>query len=394
MKAFACEKVVCPDGIWIISEGRYRDLDLRLILEGAEVVTVKEYRISDLAYYMLGPKPIEVKKRLVGCEVHEIEPFSNRFKAKIKRVLPRFMHGMFKERPMEPQILMSPRENTCSALDSKELEKHLERIESQLRPYNSVIKQVNGLDLARVKDIVGICEDFGKNRSQLLIKGCLEDKVAYIAEGITLDVGVTLDRAYVANGLFEMGAYDFDGYDNQKSYRLVTFMHRGETKAFVLDDDNRVKFEVQELDTIQYIQLLENCLRINPKMKEAMDQCMEGKAMAAKILFNHHMEIGYSTSRIPEIYRQAFETYDIGLSEMDAVMHSLNTKQFGIAFSYIPKTGDEQDKVFTTISVMHDFKALDSIKAELPELYSEISKMTSVSDAGTYYLLDAIRGVQ
>ncbi|MBI9077412.1 MAG: hypothetical protein JEZ02_18540 [Desulfatibacillum sp.] len=394
MKAFACEKVVCPDGIWIVSEGRYRDLDLRLILEGAEAVTVKEYRISDLAYYMLAPKPIEVKKRLVGCELHEVDPLSNRIKARIKKVLPRFMHRMFQENPVEPLILISARDNGTPLLESRELERHLERIESQLRPYNSVIKQLGKLDLAQVKDIVGICEDFGKNRSQLLIKGTMEDKAAYIVDGITQDVGVTLDRSYVAHGLFEMGAFDFTAYDNQKSFRLVTFMHHGQSKALVLDDENRVKFEVKDLAMIQYIQLLENCLRINPKMKEAMDQCLDGSAMAAKILFNQQMEIGYSASRIPEIYRQAFETFAIGVSEMDAVMLSLNTKQFGIAFSYIPKSGDAQDKVFTTISVMHDFRALDNIKADMPELYSEISKKTSVSDAGTYYLLDAIRGVQ
>ncbi|MDY6842770.1 MAG: hypothetical protein SVW57_01575, partial [Thermodesulfobacteriota bacterium] len=59
---------------------------------------------------------------------------------------------------------------------------------------------------------------------------------------------------------------------------------------------------------------------------------------------------------------------------------------------YIPQSYCVEQKLFTNISVMHDFRALEPIKSELPLLYSEIDKMTSVSEAGKFYLLDSIRG--
>jgi hypothetical protein len=43
---------------------------------------------------------------------------------------------------------------------------------------------------------------------------------------------------------------------------------------------------------------------------------------------------------------------------------------------------------------MHDFNAIEPIKSQLPELYSKISRKTSVSDAGKLYLLDSIREYQ
>ncbi len=53
--------------MWIISKGRYKELDLSRIREGVKSQTVMEYRISDLARYLLNPKPIQVAKKLVGC---------------------------------------------------------------------------------------------------------------------------------------------------------------------------------------------------------------------------------------------------------------------------------------------------------------------------------------
>jgi hypothetical protein len=43
---------------------------------------------------------------------------------------------------------------------------------------------------------------------------------------------------------------------------------------------------------------------------------------------------------------------------------------------------------------MHDFRALETIKSHLPNVYSEINKKALVSDAGKLYLLNSIRGYQ
>jgi len=41
---------------------------------------------------------------------------------------------------------------------------------------------------------------------------------------------------------------------------------------------------------------------------------------------------------------------------------------------------------------MHNFKALEPIKAALPQVYSEISKSASITEVGKFYLLDSFRG--
>jgi hypothetical protein len=43
---------------------------------------------------------------------------------------------------------------------------------------------------------------------------------------------------------------------------------------------------------------------------------------------------------------------------------------------------------------MHDVKALEPIKATLPDVYTQIYKKASLSDAGKLYLLDSLRGYQ
>ncbi|MCP4691282.1 MAG: hypothetical protein GY859_24765, partial [Desulfobacterales bacterium] len=45
----------------------------------------------------------------------------------------------------------------------------------------------------------------------------------------------------------------------------------------------------------------------------------------------------------------------------------------------------------TSISVMHDLRELESIKSELPRVYAEISRRARASEAGCFYLLEAVR---
>ena len=56
--------------IWIISEGQNSDVHLKGVLDGNVVGPYKEYKISDIGRYLLNPNSIEVKKRLIGGEIH------------------------------------------------------------------------------------------------------------------------------------------------------------------------------------------------------------------------------------------------------------------------------------------------------------------------------------
>ena len=78
-------EVLFSDDIWVISEGRFIDLDLSCICDGLIKGPVKEYRISDLGKYLLNPNPIEVIKNLVGYEILYQQSFFEKIKEKIRQ---------------------------------------------------------------------------------------------------------------------------------------------------------------------------------------------------------------------------------------------------------------------------------------------------------------------
>ena len=73
-----------PTG-WIISEGKLLRLDPAEFDPEADRGTVKEYRISEIARYLIHPGPIEIRKRLIGCEVHTARNGARRL---LRRLLP------------------------------------------------------------------------------------------------------------------------------------------------------------------------------------------------------------------------------------------------------------------------------------------------------------------
>ena len=74
------------DLIWIISNKNLSEVDLDGIEGPPPQNPVKAYDISDLAYYLINPNPVQVKKRLIGCEVHRPKPLSVKIKDKFKNV--------------------------------------------------------------------------------------------------------------------------------------------------------------------------------------------------------------------------------------------------------------------------------------------------------------------
>jgi len=111
-----------------------------------------------------------------------------------------------------------------------------------------------------------------------------------------------------------------------------------------------------------------------------------------KLFFNHELEIDYSSTHPPEIYRQVFESCQMEVTERNVVINSLKNFQFGISLNYVLKSDSGKDKLCTSMSVMHDIRALDPIKDIVPEVYTEINKRAQASEAGRFYLLDSIRG--
>ena len=382
---------LCPGSIWVISKGRYTNFDLSRIWEGVKKKTAMEYNISELARYLLNPNPIQIKKKLVGCEIHYRTPFY-KVKEKIRKILPQKLHGLLKDNQIPVEVLKSDWETDKSPGKDDNFESHLNKITELLRPYNPIIKSLNKIDPSKVFDVVGTCEDIGGHLSYLNIPESITEKLNYIRANISKDVGVILEKAYIADGLFEMKGFNFKSYDKNKSYRLIRFSINGKSKACVLDSDNKVEFWIDDIKLVQYMQLFDQLIKIDPKLNNSLNLCTAGKAEPLKLLFSKQLEIDYSEAHLPEVYKGVFEKLNIGTNKKDVVKRVLNSSQVGISFNYVPKSAYDERKLFVNFSVMHNFRALEPIKDDLPQVYSEINKMASVTEAGKFYLLDSFRG--
>lgn len=74
--------------IWVISEGRYSDVNLQGEVEGNVAGPYKEYTISDIGRYLLNPDSIEVKKKLIGGEIHYKQGPLKRIRKAFHKILP------------------------------------------------------------------------------------------------------------------------------------------------------------------------------------------------------------------------------------------------------------------------------------------------------------------
>ncbi|MGD2187507.1 MAG: hypothetical protein PVI71_15360, partial [Desulfobacterales bacterium] len=141
---------------------------------------VKEYQISDIAYYLLNPNPIEVEKRLIGCEIHYPQRTTTKIIENIKRIFPRRLRPMWNGHAIPPEVLLSRCKIKIPSLKDKNLESHLNTIYESLRSYDAVSKRLPQLDPYKIAHIIGICEDLGGNLSYLKLQGSIEDKLKYV----------------------------------------------------------------------------------------------------------------------------------------------------------------------------------------------------------------------
>ena len=392
MKSTKREETPAHDDLWIITNGRYADLDLSGIYEGVQPEFVKEYRISDLAKYMLNPNPIEVEKKLIGCEVYSRKPCFAEIKEKIRRILPQKLQKLIKEKDIPHEVLVSDCETNTAPLKDRNLESHFNKIYESLRPYDPILEKLSKLNPKKILDIIALCEDIDGIRSVLNLQGSIDEKINYMVNFIMKDVRVILEKAHIANGLFEMRGFDFRAYDPENAYRLIKFLHNGKTKACVLNPDNKIEYWIDDINHVHYMHLLDQAIKTNPRFNDSLNKCTKGDAKAFKILFNKQLKIDYSRAHLPRTYKEFFEACEVGSNEKDIVMNSLKNLQLSISFNYIAQYDSGKEKIYTNISVMHDFRAIEPIKSDLPQLYSEINKRASISEAGKFYLLDSVRG--
>ena len=378
--------------ILIISEGRVSDIDLRRIAEGHVTGPCKEYNISDMGRYLLNPNPIEIKKKLIGGEIHYKQGALKKIRKAFHKILP----GSSKQRENNPigspDVIVSRYKLQIPPMKDTHLESHLNQIYDQLRPYDSVAKKLTQLDPHQISQIVGICEDVGGNYSYLKLQGSIEEKIKYLGNFISEKVGVILNKAYIADGLFELRGYDFLSYDPAKTFKLITYNSEGDPKACVLTDQNKIDFYLDDIHLLKHMHLLEQSLKSNPSLSKAYILCTEGQATPIKLFFNRKLEIDYSKAALPEIYQDVFKALNLELNQKNLIKPILNYLQIGISLSYILLSDRLEDRMFTDISVLHDLRALEPLRKNLPHVYSAVVKRAMISEAGRFYLLDSING--
>jgi hypothetical protein len=381
--------------IWIISGGRDCQIDLSAIetaKDNEQIKAVKEYQISDIAHYLLNPKSIEVVKRLIGCEIHYKQGLTTKFIEKIKRLFPRRLRHLWNGQMIPPEFLISHCKVEMPTLKDKALENHLIRIYESLRLYDSVSRRLPQLDCHHIAHVIGICKDIGGSLTYLKLQGNCDDKLKYVQNYVSKDVGVLLRKAYIGDGLFEMRGFDFTAYDSGNAHRLIVYRQNGNAKCCVLNSKNTVEYNLDNVHLLKYLVLLQQALADDMKLNAAFGFCMCGKAKPVKLFFNRQFKVDYSKSQFPAIYRDILKDKKTNSNQQNLIRPALNYLQIGISFNYIPQPEIAKDSMVTLISVLHDLRALELLRKNLPQVYHEIEKRVGVSEAGRFYLLDSIEG--
>jgi hypothetical protein len=378
--------------VWIISKGRFSDIDLGPMVEGDVTGPCKEYEISDIGRYLMNPNSIEIKKKLIGGEIHYKQGSFKQIRKAFHKILPVFSKRLKKNPLSSPEVIVSRYKLQIPPLKDSHLESHLNQIVEQLRPYDSVANKLVQLDPHKIFQIVGICEDVGGNYSYLKLQGSVEEKIKYLGSFISKGVAVILNKAYIGDGLFELRGYDFLSYDPSKTFKLITYNSGGDQKACVLTENNIIDFYLKDCHLLKYMHLFEQSLKSNPSLSHVFNLCHEGLATPIKLFFNKKLEIDYSKAALPEIYQDVFKTLNLELNKKNLVQPILNHLQIGISLSYILLSDCQQDRMHTDISVLHDLRALEPLRKNLPHVYSAVVKRAVVSEAGRFYLLDSING--
>jgi len=378
--------------IWVISEGRNAQFDLSEI-DGEKVDgSAREYQISDIGCYLLNPQPIEIEKRLIGCEIHTPQRTITKIIEKLKRLLPGRLRSVWNSHMIPPEVLVSHSKIWIPPLKDKTFQSHLFHIYESLRAYDPVSRRLSQLDPHQIAHVIGICKDLGGNLTYLKLQGSIEEKLKYILNYISKNVGVLLRKAYIGDGLFEMRAFDFSTYRPDHSHRLIVFERNGKPQCCVFSSDNTIEFRLDNDDLLKYLFLLQQALADDVKLISAFENCIRNQAKPVKLFFNQKLEVNYAKSPFPKIFRDILNANKIDLNQRNLIRPALNYMQIGISFNYIPQYNGFEENMTTLISVLHDLRALEMLRKKLPQVHNEIQNRVKGSEAGMYYLLDSIEG--
>jgi hypothetical protein len=354
---------------------------------------VMEFEVSDLGYYLLSPRPIQVTGTLIGCEIHPSKGLLSKWKRLIlrKTTLSSKSHADHGSTLME--WVGSAPASATSMLRDPTLASHIDIISEALRPFNPIRRELASIDFRGLEDLVGVTEDATGVRTRLVLKGTLEDKRDYLLENLLREVPITLRNAYLADGLFEMRGYDIQGFRPERVRRLVRFNRAGRARCAFLSANNRIDVQVPDMNRFRYVRIFDQAVRTDPEMANRLKECLQGDILPLKLFFNDRFSIAYSNQQLPSPFLDIFDGTDMKSDIREMVVHSLKKGQIGISFSYLPLKGRGRGKTYATVSVMHDIRAFEAVKKEAPTVYREIQSRAGVRGNIPYYLLESITGI-
>jgi hypothetical protein len=369
---------VAPGG-WVISDGKLIRMDPTEFDPEADPGIVKAYRLSEIGRYLLNPGPIEVRKRLVGCEVHRAP---NRLG---------FL-GRASQRAQKAEIILSGVKLKLPALKDPALETHLKRMIDELRAFDPFGNKLAHLDTRKVSHLVGICEDGGGGHSYLKLQGSTDDKIRYLHSHVGRDVRVTIHRAHISEGLFELRGFPAAGFSPANTCTLYLYSREGQPAACVLTALGNLDFRLPAPQAINYLSLLENTLNFSPGFRRAFDACFAGGARPVRLVFNRQLEVDYSKASFPEVYRDVFRTAKAAATHCNLVKPVLNYLQTTVALSYLPSGRSGDERLLTHMCILHDLRAIEPLRKSLPAVYAEMNRRAFSTEAGRFYILDSITG--
>ncbi len=381
------------NSVWIISESKPTDFNPESLGENNIQGPIREYAISDLALYLLNPDPIIIQDKLVGCYLTYKKTRLQKWRSFFSAPFSKKKDDDSKNDPMTREYVSNLHMKTYTFKD-RPLEDHFKRIYKAMRPYDGLLRFLGLMDHAKVHDITGICEDIAGNRYKLDLSGNVKDKLNYMATYLLTPVKITMKRAYLTKGLFELRGYKFETFKAETRYRLVRFYQDGKTTFCVMGSNDKKGFFVQDPKLVYWLQLFQQSLKTNETLSESLNLCVKGDAKPFKLFFTKQLEFSYSQNHLPKIFRNSYDVSRMAPEDKNAIAETLNNQQRVISFNYIPHSNTGEEKMHTHISVMHDFKALEPLKDHFPDLYNEISENAPATDAGKFYLLDSIKGCQ
>jgi len=369
---------------WVISEGKLVRFDPTAFDPEAERGVVKEYRLSEIGRYLLDPAPIEIRKRMVGCEVHRTP---NGWTSWMPPLLRRGA-----ARRSKADVILSGIKLKLPTLKDPDLDAHLHRMVDELRSFEPFGKKMARLEARNISQLIGICEDVGGGYSYLKLQGSIEDKMRYLTSHVGRDVRVTIHRAHVSEGLFELRGFSAAGFNPAHVFKLLVYSRCGQPAACVLSPLGTLDFRLPDPHTAKYAILLENILKFCTEFRKVFEACFRGGARPVRLFFNRQIEVDYSKANLPEVYRDVFRSSETTPSNRNLVKPVLNSLQMAVSLSYLSSAPGGEERLFTAICILHDVRALEPLRNSLPAVYAEMNRRAFSTEAGRYYVLDSITG--